>query len=187
MKRCTKCGKRKPLSAFRQYGRRRPGKYHVECKACRRAHDHLRAELSRRWIREYAARWRNKSQRLIDAANAFIEKNSKREFRLTNYHLLRHHAILAYGGYRCACCGMREASFLTIDHVDNDGSRHRRRVGTATRFLRSLQDKGYPPGFQVLCSNCNHGRHRNGGICPHKDPVAKTGPRRFTPRPAATR
>jgi hypothetical protein len=26
----------------------------------------------------------------------------------------------------------------------------------------------FPPGFQLLCSNCNHGRARNGGICPHK-------------------
>jgi hypothetical protein len=26
----------------------------------------------------------------------------------------------------------------------------------------------FPAGFQVLCLNCNHGRFRNGGICPHQ-------------------
>jgi len=85
--------------------------------------------------------------------------------------------MLAYGGYRCACCGTREALFLTIDHIENDGACHRRRVGFSTGFLKWLKRNGYPKGFQVLCSNCNHGRHRNGGTCPHKDPVG-TGRRR---------
>ena len=76
--------------------------------------------------------------------------------------------MLAYGGYRCACCGTREALFLTIDHIENDGACHRRRVGFSTGFLKWLKRNGYPKGFQVLCSNCNLGRHRNGGTCPHK-------------------
>jgi hypothetical protein len=172
MKRCAKCGERKPLSAFPPRGKSRPGKRYSECVSCRRARA-LQAEMSRRLIREYAARWRYKTRHLVDAANIFIEKSSKREFRLLKYYLMRHHAILAYGGYRCACCGMREALFLTIDHINNDGGRHRRRVGPTTRFLLWLRRKGYPPGFQVLCSNCNHGRHRNGGVCPHQDPVGK--------------
>jgi len=58
--------------------------------------------------------------------------------------------------------------FLTLDHINNDGTRHRREFGTNQRVLRSLKARGYPSGFQVLCSNCNHGRHRNGGTCPHK-------------------
>ncbi len=171
MKRCTKCGKRKPLSAFRSRGKSRPGKWKSECKACYQARASLQAELSRRLIREYAVRWRSKTRNLIDAAGTFIERNSKRRFRLSTYQALRHQAILAYGGYRCACCGIREASFLTIDHIANGGSQHRRQVRS---FFNWLRDQGYPPGFQVLCSNCNHGRYRNRGICPHKDPVGKT-------------
>lgn len=26
----------------------------------------------------------------------------------------------------------------------------------------------HPEGFQTLCYNCNIGKHRNGGICPHQ-------------------
>jgi hypothetical protein len=174
MKRCTKCGRRKPFSAFSRRGDTRPAKWRSDCKSCWRAHANWRAEMSRRWIREYAARWRKKTQHLINAADIFIEHGSKRQFRLTVYQLLRHQAILTYGGYRCACCGVREASFLTIDHVNGGGGRHRRRVGTTTRFLKWLQMKSYPPGFQVLCSNCNLGRYRNRGVCPHKDPVGRT-------------
>ncbi len=75
---------------------------------------------------------------------------------------------MAYGGYRCACCGETEPTFLTIDHLNNGGTRHRRRVGNGCAMLGWLRRRGYPRGFQVLCSNCNHGRYRNGGDCAHK-------------------
>jgi len=109
----------------------------------------------------------------MDSARDFLERPRRRRMRDTDgpphsYYRLRHDAIMAYGGYRCACCGEGEPMFLTLDHINNDGTRHRREVGTNQKILRSLQASGYPPGFQVLCSNCNHGRHRNGGTCPHK-------------------
>ncbi len=31
-----------------------------------------------------------------------------------------------------------------------------------------LKANNFPPGFQTLCHNCNIGKHRNKGICPHK-------------------
>ena len=109
----------------------------------------------------------------MDSARDFLERPRRRRMRDTDgpphsYYRLRHDAIMAYGGYRCACCGEGEPMFLTLDHINNDGTRHRREIGTNQKILRSLQASGYPPGFQVLCSNCNHGRHRNGGTCPHK-------------------
>ena len=76
-----------------------------------------------------------------------------------------------YGGYRCACCGETERMFLTIDHVANDGAEMRRN-GThsrgGTQFYQWLRKRGFPVGFQVLCMNCNVGKHRNGGVCPHQ-------------------
>jgi len=98
---------------------------------------------------------------------------------------LRHEAIMTYGGYRCACCGETEEKFLSLDHVNNDGAEHRRSLGydgngkgASSKILKWLKDHDYPEGFQVLCMNCNHGRARNGGICPHQ---AK--PREFGERP----
>jgi hypothetical protein len=35
-------------------------------------------------------------------------------------------------------------------------------------WRRCGQKHGYPEGFQVLCMNCNWGRYRNGGVCPHE-------------------
>ena len=80
---------------------------------------------------------------------------------------LRSAAFAAYGGARCACCGETELGFLTLDHVNNDGAPHRREIGGSANLLVWLRRKGYPPGFQILCFNCNLGRALNGGICPH--------------------
>lgn len=79
-----------------------------------------------------------------------------------------------YGGAICACCGCIGILFLSLDHVDNNGAEHRRASReqkisiTGIHFYARLKKQGFPPGFQVLCMNCNIGKHRNGGICPHK-------------------
>lgn len=76
----------------------------------------------------------------------------------------------AYGG-KCACCGESEMAFLSIDHVNNDGAEMRRdgvHSSGGTAFYQWLVKSGFPPGFQVLCMNCNVGKHRNGGVCPHQ-------------------
>lgn len=87
---------------------------------------------------------------------------------------LRHETIMAYGGYRCACCGETEPMFLSLDHVNNDGASHRRSLGyggngkgASSRTLKWLKDNNFPEGFQVLCMNCNTGKQRNNGVCPH--------------------
>lgn len=81
--------------------------------------------------------------------------------------LLKLEVFEAYGGVKCACCGEHNECFLSIDHINGDGNKHRREIGR-TSLYNWLRHNGYPEGFQVLCFNCNHGRHINGGICPHK-------------------
>lgn len=82
---------------------------------------------------------------------------------------LRHLAFIAYGGYRCVCCGETEPKFLTLDHVFNDGAAHRKKIkNRGAGIFKWLRDHGYPAGFQILCMNCNHGKALNNGICPHK-------------------
>lgn len=74
-------------------------------------------------------------------------------------------AIQIYGG-KCACCGESEISFLDIDHINNDGASHRRKVGRS-KIERWLKKNKYPEGFQVLCANCNASKSRRGGTCAH--------------------
>lgn len=99
----------------------------------------------------------------------FRKKEADKSSRLNA--ILRERVFMAYGGYKCACCGESEPTFLTIDHLHNDGAEMRRN-GTHSRggsaFYQWLRKSGFPAGFQVLCMNCNIGKHRNGGVCPHQ-------------------
>ena len=75
-----------------------------------------------------------------------------------------------YGG-KCACCGESEPIFLTIDHKDGDGARHRKETGRNTYYvlIREYKKTGiWPDNFQILCYNCNVSRWRNKGECAHK-------------------
>ena len=78
--------------------------------------------------------------------------------------------ILARYGECCQCCGEAEFHFLTLDHIYSDGAQQRRAIGHKTGYnlYRWLINHGLPDGYQTLCYNCNCGRARNGGVCPHK-------------------
>jgi hypothetical protein len=69
-------------------------------------------------------------------------------------------AISYYGG-KCAICGEDLFIFLTIDHINNNGAEHRKKVGH--KLATWLRQNNYPEGFQVLCMNCNHAKWRVGG------------------------
>lgn len=74
-------------------------------------------------------------------------------------------AVLAAYGGACACCGEAAEEFLTVDHVDGREPGDRRRGGDLYAWLIA---NDFPDGFRLLCWNCNCGRERNGGICPHE-------------------
>ena len=69
-------------------------------------------------------------------------------------------------GNECACCGETEKLFLTIDHINGGGTKHRKKIGN--KICVWLFKNNFPEGFQTLCFNCNWGKHINNGICPHK-------------------
>jgi hypothetical protein len=61
--------------------------------------------------------------------------------------------------------------------MENGGNKHRRQIGGCGYFYRWLRKNGFPPGFQVLCYNCNQGKALGGGVCPHQ--AGKTNPTRY--------
>lgn len=71
-------------------------------------------------------------------------------------------------GRICRCCGESEIAFLTIDHTNNDGC-NQRRQHKCRDIYRWIIKNNFPPDLQVLCYNCNCGKARNGGICPHQE------------------
>ena len=75
--------------------------------------------------------------------------------------------MTAYGP-ACACCGECAFEFLTLDHIAGDGAEHRRSAGfrQSLQFYKWLIANGFPPGYRVLCFNCNSARGFY-GYCPH--------------------
>ena len=80
---------------------------------------------------------------------------------------IRAEVIAAYGG-ECVCCGEREEAFLTIDHIHDDGAKHRKQMPWSSSIYRWLYSNGFPKeDFQLLCMNCQFGKQKL-GLCPHK-------------------
>jgi len=89
-----------------------------------------------------------------------VDRKAGKKYRVKQKILVINH----YGG-KCVCCGETNLVFLTIDHINNNGSTHRKEIGS--NLARWIIKNQYPIGFQVLCWNCNLGKHLNNGICPH--------------------
>jgi hypothetical protein len=76
-------------------------------------------------------------------------------------------------GRKCACCGESHPFFLTLDHVRNDGAKHRAEMNSRNAELIYQQAKreGFPKDkYQLLCMNCNFAKG-HWGICPHQEGV----------------
>ena len=71
-----------------------------------------------------------------------------------------------YGGAVCQCCGETIVEFLTIDHINGGGNKHRKEIGGNGKLYSWLKKNGFPNGYRVLCMNCNFSIGHFGS-CPH--------------------
>jgi hypothetical protein len=166
---CSACGLEKSLDDFYRGTSRGKSRIFRECKAC----SILRARKS------YQS---NRAERR-KKANAYMTDKRQRT---------KDAVFAAYGGYVCACCGETQKEFLSLDHINNDGNKHRKGITGKRHFAGFhtyswLAKNGFPSGYQVLCMNCNWGK-RFTGICPHKarcndypQGVGSSEPKRSTP------
>lgn len=96
------------------------------------------------------------------------EKRKKREYWI-RYKMK---VFEAYGGPICTCCGESHHECLSIDHIDGNGAQHRKELTGNPQDGRNimiwLKKNDFPPGFQVLCINCNFAKGHF-GHCPHED------------------
>lgn len=147
MKTCTQCGVAKELSEyyFRRY-------YASECKEC--------------WKKRTRKRYAEKRDEILAQGRIYASEKRAR---------IREATFAAYGGYVCACCGEKEKKFLTLDHIDNGGSKFRKSISKSGKgntagvhTYQWLMRHGFPAGYQVLCMNCNYGKRMNNGVCPHE-------------------
>ena len=72
---------------------------------------------------------------------------------------------------QCMCknCNENNLEFMTIDHIDGEGSQERKKLGwrgSGVNFYKYLIEQGLPDGYRVLCMNCNFS-YGVFGYCPH--------------------
>ena len=147
-----------------EYEKERSKKYHLEHKDAEKKY--LLEHQEER--KEYITKYRLENWDKIKERNRQYNREhqeEQREFRATQ----RKDVIERYGGKppKCACCGETIYEFLCIDHVNNDGAKHRKEIGGHSRTNEWLIKHNYPDGFQVLCYNCNMAKWLC-GECPHK-------------------
>lgn len=84
--------------------------------------------------------------------------------------------IEEYGG-RCTCtegrkqCRENNPGFLTVHHVNDDGSADRKNGFVSGRLHELVMKLGFPDKYTIRCFNCNTGRSTNGGRCPHANKI----------------
>ena len=73
---------------------------------------------------------------------------------------------------KCACCGENHFEFLTIDHINGDGSLFKTQHGriSGMNLYKQIIEKNYPKDLQILCFNCNRAKNNNIGLCPVHHP-----------------
>ena len=126
-------------------------------------------EACREYKRDYYKR--NRTKELTRRRKEYESDRAKYAAQAVKQRVRRRRLVFdAYGGSKCSCCGEKEELFLSIDHIEGGGVQHRKSIGagSSTSLYNWLIKNRFPDGFQVLCMNCNHGKFRNGGVCPHK-------------------
>jgi hypothetical protein len=131
-----------------------------------------RALLKEKYRRRKASGWKDDPEK-IQARNARRDPARMREQGRMQRLALTKETFDAYGGH-CVCCGETNYTFLTIDHVNGNGTQHRKELfgdrKAGIHMYRWLRTQGFPQDdYRLMCFNCNLGRQRNGGACPHSE------------------
>lgn len=164
-KMCKPCGRL--LDVEKHFYRLGSGGYHSWCKECASAQarrKYQEPETRQKALSERAAYRKANRDKLIE--------NDRASRLLRKIRVFEHYGN---GVAACVCCGVSEMEFLTLDHIAADGADHRKVLrktqggnGTGWFIYKWLIDNNYPEGYQVLCFNCNVGKHRTKvNMCPH--------------------
>jgi len=160
-KKCTKCKKALPLNMFSKWKKGFDGVF-PSCKECRKAYN-----------REYYLR---NTEAIKQRAKKYKKGHRKRANEICSRDRLKLklEMIEAYGG-KCTCCGESNYKFLALDHVNNDGNIHRKKLAAergikkvrCDTIWREARRNNFPDSYTILCMNCNYAKSAY-GICPHK-------------------
>lgn len=170
MKVCIVCGEQKSAirENFHRHGKM-PDGLQKKCISCA-------LEWSKVYYKEYPAPPSRTSEYLTEVSRVRrsdpelkandTARNAERYVEIRT-RVLTHYAN---GDLCCNCCGVRNYKFLTLDHINGGGNKHRKEIGVTGGFdyWYWFIKNDFPEGFQVLCYNCNCSKGFH-GVCPHNN------------------
>jgi hypothetical protein len=136
-----------------------------QCRTCSRLRSARRRATHPDKVRESMRRWRVANAEKVRAYRK-ANREADRQRIQERHRRLRAETIAAYGGH-CVLCGSTED--LELDHVTDDGSAHRQRVGQS--IYGDLKRRGWPPVVALLCRPCHRGQHGRHGRGPRYIPT----------------
>jgi hypothetical protein len=168
-KRCPKCGFPKSTSEFTKNKSKKSG-LASWCKKCMKLYHDTIPDKLKSYKKKYEKTHVVQNTKRVKEWRA-VNPSKMSEYNRRKSLKYKIRALTAYSGDppKCKCCGESNIKFLSIDHLNGCGTKQRKITGSGSNMHVWLYMHQYPPGFQVLCFNCNLGRNVNGGVCPHKD------------------
>lgn len=112
--------------------------------------------------------WKHKD-RVLERVKKYVAEHPEfGKLAQLRYRTREKFLVLSYysnGKLECDCCHEKLPEFLTIDHMHGGGNRHRKEL-KLRKIYHWLINNDLPPGYRVLCMNCNlaFGIY---GFCPH--------------------
>lgn len=137
-------------------------------------------EKRKAYMRQWVANYRlNNSEKVQKRCRQWYRRNiekcrHKAKLRMTKYRQKNREQINKkvaewrlrvkleifdnYGGRKCCLCNECRIGALHVDHIDGNGLEHRRSINClgGVEFYQWIRKNNFPPGFRVLCSNCNY-------------------------------
>lgn len=132
--------------------------------------------------KEYKSKWQRNYRKLHPEKNKLMCENYRKKYPEKIKHqgktyretlkldVFNHYKSRNY--ISCACCDEDHLEFLTIDHINGGGRKHRKQISkdlSGWQFYLWLKRNNYPSGFQILCMNCNFAKSHGG--CPHENRI----------------
>jgi len=148
---CCHCQQEKPLSEFdieKAKSDGHKGRYKLCASIYRKAHyiSALSVAKTKKWRQAHYSK----------SLDYMLQYRTK----------LKTQIVAGYGG-KCTCCGESEITFLTLEHLNNDGDEHRKQYGGGSGVYRNVIRRSFPKEYTILCYNCNLAK-RGGKQCPHQ-------------------
>lgn len=181
LKTCRTCSVEQPLSDFYKAPSGRDG-YNATCKKCIKA-KYLGKTKYEKKLPAKVSSWKSSGGKecsvckvllplshFAKSKNGIFNVNSICRSCTSNRHKIWYNEqrdkVLDMYGRVCVCCGETNVWFLTIEHKNGDGALEKK-ISNRSNYLKLLKEEKRED-LEILCFNCNCGKHRLAGECPHK-------------------